>query len=1195
MSTKSLSQILVIKVTNILEPLQELTTPAKIVKFIEELGWDLGDILGTTYPISLDIGQFTTDLGEVIDDIINLSDASDEEAAQIGISLIEKVSGLVTQAIDITKAIEVIINDLQANPPDIQMVGIAIGDVTELMARRLLDLLLYQYLQRYHQRIFSLFHVLGLAEVVPDDAGMLIKTIQWERIPILFTSTGELVNTVYEWNSSFLGVKFLERTEVLLRAFLIPGGIYTQSESVRSALGREIGKDKEIRFPLYQSGIWPDSYTEIDLNLSPIPEKDEQNKAGLFLYPYLMAGASFDMDISEKWKLCFKGNIGTRPQVGFELRPPAKLQIVNNAFDGNPESLINIADAHVEVGIVRKTANDELSMIFGSEDGSYLGFREIGFNFITALDNGKEEIAAEMLINDLSLKIDISEGDGFIQKLLSGIKVESVTDLTIGVSNQEGFYFQGSSALSIEIPIHKSIGPITIDSVLIGVDFGEKIEVLLAVSLGFELGPVIGSVDTIGLKIPITISDDNSGNFGPVQIDDIEFLPPTGVGLAIAAGPVVGGGFIDFDETNQRYSGALALQLGEIGITAVGLIATQMPDGSEGYSMLVNIGVTFNPSIQIYAGISLAGVGGLVGINRTMDTEVLQEGLKKGTLDSILFPDPKEVIKNANQIISDMRSVFPPEEGRFVVGPMLIIGYGIPTILTGEIGVFVETPEPVRIALMGQVEMALPDAEFEIVGIHIDILGTLDTQKKELSFQASIQGSGMGAFELYGDCAFFLRWGDTPELALAIGGFHPSFTAPSPRSIFSDLKQLRLNLNYGPLVQLRLGGYLALTPNTLQFGARIELFIGVVAVEAGISGFLSFDALFNFSPFSFESGMTGGMAISVMGVDLANISVNCTLSGPTPWTIRGTATVHVLFWDVDCGFNETWGLDDPKLAEPVNPWLLLKGALGKIESWGSQLPLRTSLAVALRSIEDEPVNPDDVQPPAIVVHPAGRLEVRQNVVPFETTLERFGSAPPKTYDRFRIVDIQTVDSDGNEIINVKPIDEYFSRGQFEILTKHQKLSLPSFEKMQGGATTGSSDRIEFKGDSQSQKVEYESIMIKSDRTTQPADNLTLATAKWSHARFLSAGNSVSRVALCTQGNARFAYQGESMVGTQEEQYSIVNAETLIPIDIDPCVDVPESGMTRMQADQALAQHLVYHPEESGEYIVVAAYEAEEVA
>jgi hypothetical protein len=79
-----------------------------------------------------------------------------------------------------------------------------------------------------------------------------------------------------------------------------------------------------------------------------------------------------------------------------------------------------------------------------------------------------------------------------------------------------------------------------------------------------------------------------------------------------------------------------------------------MPDGSDGYALFINIGVTFSPAITLPYNFNLRGCGGLLALNRTMDVEALRTGLRQRTLDSILFPE--DPILNANKIISDSAS-----------------------------------------------------------------------------------------------------------------------------------------------------------------------------------------------------------------------------------------------------------------------------------------------------------------------------------------------------------------------------------------------------------------------------------------------------------------------------------------------------------------------------------------------------------
>ncbi|MCS6320098.1 MAG: hypothetical protein H8K05_20475, partial [Nitrospira sp.] len=180
------------------------------------------------------------------------------------------------------------------------------------------------------------------------------------------------------------------------------------------------------------------------------------------------------------------------------------------------------------------------------------------------------------------------------------------------------------------------------------------------------------------------------GNLGLFGLSP-RFKPPTGLGLAIATAGVTGGGFLGFDPQRAEYSGMLQLELAEtIAVKALGLLTTKLPDGSKGYSLVILLTAEGFAPIPVGFGFTLTGIGGLLGIHRTVRTDVLREGLKTGTLNSVLFPpDP---LRNAPQIFSDLRRVFPPTAGRHVVGPMVQLRWGTPTLLTLDLALLVELP-----------------------------------------------------------------------------------------------------------------------------------------------------------------------------------------------------------------------------------------------------------------------------------------------------------------------------------------------------------------------------------------------------------------------------------------------------------------------------------------------------------------------
>ena len=61
---------------------------------------------------------------------------------------------------------------------------------------------------------------------------------------------------------------------------------------------------------------------------------------------------------------------------------------------------------------------------------------------------------------------------------------------------------------------------------------------------------------------------------------------------------------------------------------------------------------------------------------------------------------PQDVVANAPRIISDLRAIFPPQQGTFLIGPMAKLGWGEPTLVSLSLGVIIEIP-PGDIAILG--------------------------------------------------------------------------------------------------------------------------------------------------------------------------------------------------------------------------------------------------------------------------------------------------------------------------------------------------------------------------------------------------------------------------------------------------------------------------------------------------------------
>ncbi len=192
-------------------------------------------------------------------------------------------------------------------------------------------------------------------------------------------------------------------------------------------------------------------------------------------------------------------------------------------------------------------------------------------------------------------------------------------------------------------------------------------------------------------------------------------------------------------------------------------------------------------------------------------------------------------MRNAPVLLGDLAALFPPQSGIYVFGLTMQLGW-IPLkddyLARLAIGVIVEFDSPTRptkVILLGSLRLAIPGNQ-KLLDIQVDAVGVFDIVRHTLEVDATIRrGSVMGLFKVTGDGGLRSSWGDTPYLMATLGGFHPDFH-PEP-AVFPKLKRILITVDDDLLpdaVELSASGYLALTSNTIQFGAEFT-----AAIKAG--------------------------------------------------------------------------------------------------------------------------------------------------------------------------------------------------------------------------------------------------------------------------------------------------------------------------------------------------------------------------
>lgn len=694
--------------------------------------------------------------------------------------------------------------------------------------------------------------------------------------------------------------------------------------------------------------------------------------------------------------------------------------------------------------VITKNISESSAFLIGDTTGTRV---EIGsftitgsFSFDLAPENrGLDDFGIEAVALAGKVVVAPADGDTFLKAILPAEGLEVPFDFGIGWSKQRGLYFKGAASLDATLPVNLNVlglSVLFISNIHLAIRANQEgIGLETSASAKLTIGPFSAGVERLGMSASFDFMEEYDGNLGPINLD-LGFKPPKGIDLTLKAGELQGGGFLALAPELGDYSGAFHLKFGGLTLDAIGVLNTKLETDPDAFSLVVLISATFD-AIPLGFGIKLEGVGGLLGVNRRVDTEELQAGLRARTLDSILFPT--DVVKNAATIISDLQAVCPPTEGQYVLGPMVKLSWGSPTLVTATLGIFLEFPEPFRLLLLGQLKAALPEPTNPLVLLQLDVVGVLDFDQQTVAIDAVLRDSKVLDFTLSGDFALRAGWGGSSNFVLSAGGFHPATQIPPG---FPNLERLAIVLSNTQELKLRCEAYLALTPNTAQIGAKVDL--SFTRDGATLSGHLGFDALFQFSPFRFSTTVSGAFAASYDDTDLCGVTVILDLTGPNQWRAKGKAEFEVLGFIVAVDFDQTFGTPQEEVAPQA--YDINEVAMSALTNRGNWLKLPPSEAT-LVTLRDQDATD------LLLIHPLGTLGVRQSLVPLNIALELYNGVAPIGSG---VATLQSIQIESTVITPVESawdtLKTEFAPAQFFKMSDTEKLNSPAFEQLEAGVS-----------------------------------------------------------------------------------------------------------------------------------------------
>lgn len=990
-----------LQLAGLLQPIQERFGPGGPRLLAAELGLRLPPSFDTNAALVAASGRAEQNLRAIPDQVAELVSAVENGSDADIVDTSVRLAASIAQAVDALGAVGAAFRG--AGPGS----GIPVAELNRFadeFSGRVLDYLLVSAAEAAFGVVDAL-EFMGALERVDVPAGdaqhpaFIQRRLHLDQLLSFVAHPGEQLKALYGWGTpEFTGLVLLRTLAKVLRRMNVPviedtSGPVPVLDVVFAEIGPRGGTPSGLAFTV----------------VAPVPEIPfAEHDGGSWHTTFTL---KLPLPVGTELLLRSDDQVTVTPPPGTEIEGELAVEFTAGNPGGDPFVVLG------EPGGSRLEAGE-----LTARTGLLLDWDPVAGHATGAIRVGGEVKAVKLLI-------DASSGDGFVSTILGGGRLTAGFDLAFVIDSEHGLQLGGSGGLELELPVHLALGPVEVQIIHLAARLeGEAVALELSAGFSAVLGPIQASVDRLGVLVDLSFPD-GGGNVGPANLD-FAFKPPSGVGLAVDAGVIAGGGFLNFVPERREYEGVLELELADfLAIKAIGLITTRMPDGSSGFSLLIVLTAEFPSGIQLGAGFTLLAVGGLVGLNRGMNLQALVEGVSSGAIESVAFP--KDVIANAPRILSDLNRFFPPEQGTFLVGPMVKIGWGTPTLISVSLGVIIEIPGD--IAILGVVRAALPTADQPLLQIQAQFLGALELDKSRAWFFATLFDSNILGMTVDGGMGVLVSWGEVRDLIITIGGFHPDYRPPPLPFPVPDRLAVNLLNSGGQLV--RVSGYFAITSNTVQFGGEAHVVLGFS--EFRVEGDLKVDGLIQRSPFRFTARSAGDVSLKVFGIGVFTIHLDFTLEGIAPWRAHGRGSIGFLFFSVSADFDITWGDVVDVFLPPVVVLDVLFDELSKPEGWETRLPSggRRSL-VNLRTL---PATDN------LVLHPLGTLVVSQRAMPLGVRVDRLGGQRASDGPRFSVAPALN-----SGLEKVTDTGEKFAMAQYQNMSDAAKLSRPSYETQDAG-------------------------------------------------------------------------------------------------------------------------------------------------
>src|SRR5215203_4251867 len=657
-----------------------------------------------------------------LDDLIELRSQAETSDADLAVA----VTALVGAVADAYGRIDQAVASFQATPEYLTATGIR-----DQFSHRIADLLTIHAIGSNVPPAIPIGALLGIFEFkqLPADPAIfqtkhVRQVLRWDRLANLFTDPTQLVREVYGWGTpNFRGNQLIANIGRVVEYVAADAALRAMPRSAEEQIARRPIPEAELDpaaqlFLSLDKGLGLDAF-DAGLTVYPLrPSTAGGVDGGIGLSPYVFGTSQTTFPLSDTLSLVLSGAALLQGGIALLLRAGKDPEFLTGLIDGGPAApgapggAFTMALRSADAAGKRRTLFSAPSVTLDA--AAVTAGLSITTDLVPAallkLEDGRRHIASD-------------DADGFLGAILPKEGITATVDLEASWSHRDGLNITGGAGLSTVLDIHQKAGPLRVDSLALALKAGpQSVNATVAVSGGASIGPVNASVSDLGAEVALKFS---RGNLGPVDLS-ARFMPPRGIGLSVdARGVVSGGGFLFRDEARSLYAGVMQLSIrDDITLKAFGLIATRMPDGSRGYSLIVFITAEDFRPIPLPLGFRLLGIGGMVGVNRSFDQDALRQGLKSGTLATLLFP--RDPVGDAPRLIRNLSSTFPARQGSYLLGILAKIGWLTPSLIVMDLALILEFGSRTRLLALGRISAQLPSPDNDLVRLNLEAMGVVD-------------------------------------------------------------------------------------------------------------------------------------------------------------------------------------------------------------------------------------------------------------------------------------------------------------------------------------------------------------------------------------------------------------------------------------------------------------------------------------